>query len=365
MKSGLSLVELATKIERQQSTKKDLVASTEHMQVAVEDSKVKLKVGNGDGYSFDVNEVAHQQLAQHTNVPAAYYKKMQQEAPELLAHNVNTWLKKTPAKRMVRTMDGTARAFLSDRYRPLENSDLAEAVLPVLLELGVEVMSAQITDTRLYIKAIDKSVVRDIPAGHHIGDGTHTIVKARQLSPSITISNSEVGMGALSIQGGVFDGFCTNLAVFGERSMRKYHVGGKHEIAGEELYALLSESTRRITDAAVWAQVRDVVKGAFEVAKFDALVGKIQGTQQEKIEGDVVKVLDFSAKKFGINEGEKASVLRHLIEGGDLSRFGLYNAITRTAEDLPDYDRASEFERLGGKVIELPANDWKELAKAA
>jgi len=34
-------------------------------------------------------------------------------------------------------------------------------------------------------------------------------------------------------------------------------------------------------------------------------------------------------------------LLRHLIEGGDLSQYGLINAVTRTAEDAKFYDRAS------------------------
>lgn len=43
----------------------------------------------------------------------------------------------------------------------------------------------------------------------------------------------------------------------------------------------------------------------------------------------------------------------------------MLNAFTRTAEDLADYDRATDFERIGGQIIELPANDWKRIAEAA
>jgi len=37
-----------------------------------------------------------------------------------------------PERRMVRTLDGSTRAFLSDRYRPLDNFDLAHEVFHVL-----------------------------------------------------------------------------------------------------------------------------------------------------------------------------------------------------------------------------------------
>jgi hypothetical protein len=35
---------------------------------------------------------------------------------------------------------------------------------------------------------------------------------------------------------------------------------------------------------------------------------------------------------------------------------------TRTAEDAADYDRATELEAAGGRVIELAAAEWRSLA---
>ena len=37
-----------------------------------------------------------------------YYERMRSEDPGLLAHNVNTWLERTPAQRMIRVLDGKA-----------------------------------------------------------------------------------------------------------------------------------------------------------------------------------------------------------------------------------------------------------------
>lgn len=362
MKTGKTLTQLAAEIERRANAKKDLVVSTKNLVMGVDDKGPTLQVGSADN-TFAVNNVAHDQIGAHTEIPAKYYDKMLADAPDLLATNVNRWFAKFPTARMVRTLDGTTRAFLSDKYRPLENEDLAEAVLPVLMDLGLDVMSSEITDKRLYIKCVDKNISRELAkTGARFGDGGHTIV--RVASPAITISNSEVGSGALSVLGGVYDGFCSNLATFGERSMRKYHVGGKHELVGEEMFSLLSDETRRKTDAAVWAQVRDVVKAAFDRARFDALVDKIEGAQADKIDGDVVKVVSLANKRLGLNETEGKSILKHLIEGGDLSRFGLYNAVTRAAQDVDSYDRASDMERLGAQVIELPKTEWREMAMA-
>jgi hypothetical protein len=359
MKPGLSLKELAIEIERRAGAKRDLVAPTQRLAVTPD---LTLTVDGKE--EFTINKVAHDQIAQHTDIPKKYYDKMAKEAPDLLANNINTWFQKHPAVRMVRSLDGTARAFLSDRYRPLENEDLAQAVLPAVMDLGLDCMSSQITDTRLYMKFVDPRVTRELEArGGKFGDGRHNIVRC--LAPALTISNSEVGQGALAVMGGVYDQWCSNLASFGERSTRKYHVGGKHEIGGEETYALLSDQTRRITDQATWAQVADVVRGAFDRARFDALCEKIEKTQDDKIEGDPVAVVKLTTTRFGLSEGTGTSILRHLIEGGDLSRFGLYNAVTRASQDVEDYDDATAMERHGAQLIELPANEWKVLAVAA
>jgi hypothetical protein len=110
------------------------------------------------------------------------------------------------------------------------------------------------------------------------------------------------------------------------------------------------------------AQVRDVVRVAFDRAKFDALVDRIEGSQEDKLPAaDVVEVVKRATRKLNLTDGEGRGVLQHLIEGGDLSRFGLYNSVTRMSADVESYDRASDLERIGASVIDLPKADWREL----
>lgn len=363
MKTGKTLAQLAAEIERQANSKRDFIAPTDRlwMQPPDGDQGLLLRLGDAGG-DVGINEIAHDQIASHTGIPARYYDRMRTAAPQLLAQNVNAWFQQEPAKRLVRTMDGTARAFLSDSYRPLENYDLAEAVLPVLLDMKLELISCEITERRLYLKCVDQAINRDIPKGRRMGDGTHTIFDT--CAPALVISNSEVGMGMLSIESGVWTKACTNLAVFAQSGMKRRHVGSRFDLATDGIAEMLASDTRAATDKALWLQVRDVVRGAFDEARFDAQIARIAETTERKIEADPVKVIDFSARKFGWTDGEKGSVLRHLIEGADLSQYGLHAAITRTAEDLASYDRATEFEHLGAQVIELKPSEWREIAQA-
>ena len=304
-----------------------------------------------------------------SRIPRAYYNRMLAEAPDLLALNVNQWFVELDPKkhlRMARCMDGNVRALLSNGYRRFENEDMAEKVLPVINELGLDLMSCEITDRRLYIKAVDPKVTREIKVlGGEWGDGRH-IIKRGCAAPAITLSNSETGDGRLSVLGGIYQDWCTNLASFGARSLKKTHLGARHQLTdGEELYELFTDKTKKLTDEALWNQVCDVVRATFDAVKFGELVDRIEGAQEDKIEGDPVKVVELTAKKFGADEGTKKNILKHLIEGGSLSRFGLYNAITRAAQDIESYDEATRFESVGGQIIELPRTEWSALAKAA
>ena len=48
-----------------------------------------------------------------------------------------------------------------------------------------------------------------------------------------------------------------------------------------------------------------------------------------------------------------------------MTRYGLQWAVTRLAGETNDYDRATELERLGGQVIELPKTDWQRIIEEA
>ena len=373
MKQGRTLQDLAAEIERRKETKQDYTVRANALRMTAMDVDLDPKHAQvgfwlGD-QRYGVNNIAHAQIADYLKIPKAYYDRCLAEAPELLARNVNQWFEEIGADklRMARTMDGKLRALLSNSYRRFENEDLCEAILPVLADLSLDLMSCEITERKLYIKAVDPAVTRELKAhGGEWGDGRHNIIKMRVAMPAITISNSETGDGRLSVLGGLYDGFCSNLASFGERSMKKTHLGARHALTeGEDLYELLTDETKKKTDEALWLQARDCVRAVFDRVKFDALVDKVEATTAQPITGDPIKVVEVTAKKFGLDGSQEKSVLRHLIEGGSLSRFGIYNAVTRAARDVECYDEATRMEGLGGRIIELPKTEWETIAKAA
>lgn len=372
MKMGKTLSELAAEIERQARTKKDFVAGTTAMVMHAEPrgdeirrDDVKLKLG--DDIDLGINDIAHDQIAEHVGIPKKYYDRMRSEHPNLLATNVNEWFNKNPAPRLVRSLDGNARAFLSNGYSPLDNYDFGHATLPILAQRRLEIMSCEITEKRLYIKAVDEKLYRDVPVGYKMGDGSHRIFDT--CAPVVILSNSEVGFGRLVVETGVYTRACTNMCLWAGGGMKRTHVGAKHKLLDgvdvQDLDSILSNEAKKKMLEALWLQVRDVVGAAFDEKMIGKRLEKIAATAERKITGKVEKVIEVVQKQFDLNEDEKESVFQHLINGGSLTQYGLHAAITRSAQDVASYDRATELEYLGGKIIELPANDWTRIAEAA
>ncbi|UZR29045.1 DUF932 domain-containing protein [Methylococcus mesophilus] len=354
MKTGRSIVELAQELQRRAEAKADYVADTRSMQVEVmgtEETPVVALHVEGTGF-YAPTGVSHGQIAAHTDIPKKYYDRLLGSAPQLLATNVNHWFRDKPARRMVRTLDGRARAFLSDRYRRFDNEDVAESVLPVLLEdRSIQVVSTEVTDLRLYIKALFPKVENEIKVGDPVQAG-------------IVISNSEVGLGSLSVQPLVFRLVCTNGMISQDYGINRYHVGRRIDGDGMEVSKLFRDETLAADDRALALKLQDVVRGAMDPGRFGLLVERMRESTLGPAVGQPVAAVEVLAKKIGLRDGEKGSVLENLIRGQDYSRWGVLNAVTALANTHDSCDRATELESAGGLILDLHPSEWSEIALA-
>lgn len=363
MKKGISLIEMATELERQVATKKDFTAPTAKL-LMLDDAKT-MRVGTALEGPITVH--AERQLAAKLEIPVAYYDRLRDNHPVLLAQNVNTLFQKEPKDVMVRTLDNKVRAILSDRFRPLDNFDLFAAIYPVIKQTpGIIIESAQLTDTKLYIKFrmpwLDREL--EVPEGLKMGVGHNWFV--RKVEASVEISNSEIGYGAIALAPAVFENECTNFAKFKDQGFGKMHVG-KSTKDGENVSQYLSNEAREARDRATWIEVRDVLKATMDGRVFENIVKQLQAARTDLITGNPVDVVEVFATQQRFTEAEKGGLLKYLVEAGELNRYGLQWAVTKMAGDdelVTSYDRASELERLGGQIIELPQNQWREIAKA-
>ncbi|MDO4921758.1 MAG: DUF932 domain-containing protein [Phascolarctobacterium sp.] len=341
MKQGIKNIEkLYEELDRQRDARIDLIANTKNLSVRSNSVSSMISVATGsDILSYAVSDVAHRQIAERLNIPYKYYERMRSEYTELLDKNINGWLERNPEKRMLRTLDGKLRAFLSDRYRRLDNLELVDHVMPVIAEMkGCEIISCDVTETHLYLKIINKTMKSEIVPGDVVQAG-------------FVISNSEIGLGALKVEPLLYRLICKNGMISKDFTHKKYHTG-KQVDDTDNAYELYSDATLEADDKAYFLKVQDIVRAAVDEARFALTVDKMRTAMNIRTGENPVETVEILGDRYLLNKNERGSILRHFIMGNDYSHYGLVNAVTRSSQDVPDYNRATELERIGGTLLE-------------
>lgn len=353
MIQGKTIVELAQEVDRQMQAARDYVVAGASM--AMSDT-AELMVGPDAGaFRGEMTVDAHGQVADRMGIPRSYYERMRREQPQLLATNVNTWLMEAPETRhMVRTLDGRARALLSDRYRRLDNLQILAAALPALQNLPVQVLSSEVTERRMYVQARFPAIEGEVRVGDPVQAG-------------FIISNSETGFGALEVRPMVYRLVCTNGLVVAadaeEGRLRRTHIG--RQLQAAEDYSIYADDTREADDRALMLKIRDAMTRLSDPALFTRLMDRMrQATEGEQVVRPVAAVEELG-KAYALGTEEREAVLTALIRDQDYSRWGMVNAVTHIANRAQSYDRAVELEAMGGKLLHAPQQAWQRIALAA
>jgi len=345
-KGVLALRSLAARLTAEKAMKLDLIGDTSLMEMVVHEDKV-LSLGIRELGTYPLRPLAHEQIAGRLKIPKPYYDRMLKEDPHLLATNVDAWFWKYPEKRLVRTLGGDARAFLSNSYQRVDHIDVAEVAIPVLSDIpDVEIAAVDVTESRMYIQAVSPRLRAEVGVGDVVRGG-------------VIISNSEVGLGSISVAS-FFDRLrCKNGMVALEK-FRQRHVG--RQIDDSE--TLWRDDTRQAEDRAILLKVRDMIRAAVDETRFAGNVDKMRSLTGTRVVGDPAKAVEVLAQKIDATDAERGGILRALIEGGDLSAWGLLNAVTAQAHSAASHDRNVEFQAAGGQLLELSAAEWKPILEA-
>ena len=342
MKQGKNMEQLGAELRRQRLARKDILAGTEKLIFRTDEngtSRLYIKVGER-WENYTVSALVHRQIASRLNIPFRYYERMFTEHRNLLDENVNGWFTKTPHKWLIRVLDNTARAFLSDRYRRLDNLELCAAVLPVIRSMkGAEIKSCEITDTHLYIKVINRNMKAEIRKGDIVQAG-------------FVVSNSEVGLGSLRVEPLVYRLVCENGLIVKDFGKKKYHAGRQIGCT-EESYELYSDETLAQDDKAFFMKVRDIVRTAADEARFGLIVNRMRQAADTRIKEAPDEEVRILGDKFSLNTDEQNEIMRQFFLQGEDTWYGLMNAVTAASRNLEDYERATDLERIGGDILSM------------
>lgn len=369
MKTGMSLAALLAEVQRQNEVKRDFVTSTKDnvRMIEAEDmpnsvAVVLLREGAAELERFAIAETAHKQIAAKLAIPSRYYLRLLSDHRDLVLTQVNALFEREPSSRLFRTLDGTLRAFLSDRFLRLDNAQVLEQTLPAIVkgEIETTLLSSNVGENAMHLKVLftGDELAQEIAKGPR---GEPRIVK-----PGFRLSNSETGHGQLKIEGFFFDSYCTNGCVFGKQdafAFNRSHLGGR--LLEGINYEVLSNRSRELEDETIISQVTDVM-GALSKPEFAAAMGdKLRAAASTQPVKSAVAAVDKAVAELDLHESERDSILETFIRDRDYTQWGLASAVTERANDEQiSYERTCELEDIGAKVLSMSLNQWTKIVHA-
>ncbi len=371
MQQHTQLIDFLTEIQRQKDAKRDFTTSTQDNVriVTAEDGGKPLKLvllgGGGSEIvgSFSISENAHRQICARLKMGWHFYQRCLEDHPDIISDNCNKLFEREPESRMVRVLDGTVRAFLSDRYFRIDNAPvietMAEHILPGVESGDLRIMSAYAGPDKMYLKGI----YTGDDLAHTVAEGPNG--EPRVIRPGFRASNSETGNGSLDIQGFFFDGYCTNGCVWGIQeafTLKRRHTG--HRVLESEGYIVESPEAQKLELQAILARIGDAIKSVSNKEYVDQMAASLRRAAQTDQCQAPAGAVELAVKELDLLEVESSGILQTFLRDHDYSQFGLASAVTEQANTAESYERACELEDIGAQILTLSMRQWDRFVTA-
>ena len=343
-------VEIAT-------TKNEILSKVTDYQKHSEDFVVKskeIKMEEGKivygGKSYSLTETARSQLANWVGMEDRYYHKLvgRKDGLPLLDTNVNYWLERAERAYTLRTYDDgrpIIRAVMSDRYKVIPNSMIVGKILGHFEEMGdsYHLLKGYISPDKLnLIYLSDKSLF-------YVGED-----KTDEHKLGVSVSNSEVGMGAFSLGTYVYRLVCSNgaIASIGGDTDRWIHMGGRK---AEKIYA--QDGTYRTEIGVIETIIDERLKKTVNFDNADKLITNLRRLKSVVVEDGRKKLfLDSLTSYFNLGEAEKEMIEVELKKKGE-TYYDYLQAITAVSKKL-DGTKSLQIEKVGGILTSDTGYVW-------
>ena len=367
--SNGSLTQLMQQVQDQAARKADFLTPTSDLQKVTNSETrepeliIEAKGGEPTRH-LKMNSVAFQQLAAHCDIEARTARRLQTHYPFEFDNLINAHFDQEPKRKMLRTFldtdetNGTARALLSDRFKTYDNNDMLQTVLPPIMEneSQLQVVQANISDSKLYMRF--KSLV-------HTGAGANL---SDIMANGVGFSNSETGQGSVTAYQLFWTLACLN-GMQTENKTRSSHITSARD---SDDWGLLSGEAQAADNRALNLKLRDLVSAYSSREMFDQVLDQMKAAAADTIEGEfsVADTVNNLGTVMRLTKKETSNVLDGLMstigQAGyenhrPLSRATFINAVT-AAGNKCDIDQTDDYQRLGGRLLNMNARDWNRIA---
>jgi hypothetical protein len=343
------------RLQEQQAAKVDVVLGTKsdvRFVLPVEDGIARPRIAFGEkvpnigGMEFNVLDHAHRQMADRVRVPWNFYDRLRNDHPDVLVTTMNTLWDREPDSHLVRTLNNgvrDVRAWLSDRYRVIDNLPFLLTALEEAEKHGAQVATANVDETRLYVKLLTQRV-----QVMNLGD---------PIQAGVIIRNSEVGDGKIEVAPFTINQACWNGAV-STKNYSRIHLGGILDDGIQSAETQLKESD------AIFSAIRDWVRYALAPENLAEIVAAFERAEANRIRElappklAVANVVRFA----GLNRADADSVFERYLRADRDTQFSLAGAVTEQAhQGSYTYRKQVDLEEAGGKLSEMTPAEFNRL----
>lgn len=260
---------------------------------------------------FTLRDMAQLSFAYRLGIPLQYLKRC---PPEIQKYNLDHWIAKEKNDELLFRFDGNdVRVVFTPRYTPVDNFEILER----LDSLGYG------PDTQVQCSVDNEFMMLNIP------EGKAFTVNGDKMKSGLSLSNSEVGIAALSISAFILRLVCTNGMISSTHVAEKYkHISRK---ILDEFPDVLGRVSRELVNQ----------KNGF-LLSLNSKVGHPENT---------IKNLN---RQFALGKIEQEAVeWAWPQEAGD-TMFHIVNTYTRAAqfENLPS-ESAYTLQKTGGNILAM------------
>ena len=297
---------------------------------------------------------AHGQIAEKTGIRKEYYDKLVAENThgkdtDIYAENVNYWMHNYEKVVLVRQFNDEMIAMLSDKYRVIDNYDVAMGVLKAVTEKvnktghQIRMAHAYISSKSMSYTVYDETALVTIPGKPE-----------EKYWLGVSVRNSEVGYTAFEAAPLIVRQVCTN-GMIRENPFRRRHIGGR----GEE-GDIWSDRTKIAESELILSQVTDMVNYSLDEEKVQDYLSKLGDLNEIQIDPTGVEV---SATVFNITQDEAKSIMGALEKN---TAFDFVQSMTAYANNVlkkgNNPERATELQKIAGRAVE-DRKIWELLEK--
>ena len=262
------------------------------------------------GKTHRLRPLAQQSIACRLGIPVHYLRKC---PPGVQQFNMNHWIRLEKNDELFFRFDGDeVRAIFTPRYIPTDN----EEVLDRLMGLGFK------PDTRVQCSLDDEFMLVSVP------DERETFrINGDRMTPGISVSNSEVGLAALSISTFTLRLVCTNGMI------SKTEVSASYRHVSAKLLSNLPGVLNELREG--FGQQREQFKISLE----------------SRVENPEATIESFN-RQFELRKEEKEAVEWALAQEYGFTMFSVVNTYTKAAQfELLSAESRFRLQKAGGVIL--------------